>query len=79
MIQKVIHDDAWNWDKWLKPLLFAVYEVPQASTGFLPFKLLSRCKLHGIIDTIKENWEEGCSTSKNEIQYVLNLRAKLHT
>ena len=29
-------------------------------------------------DLIKENWEEGSSDSKNEIQYVMDLRAKLH-
>lgn len=31
-----------------------------------------------MLDLIKENWE-GPSTSKNEIQHVLDLRAKLHT
>ena len=31
------------------------------------------------MDLIKENWEEGPSPSKNEIQYVMDLRAKLHT
>ena len=30
-------------------------------------------------DLIKENWEEGSSDSKNEIQYVMDLRAKLHS
>lgn len=28
---------------------------------------------------IGKNWEEGPSSSKNEIQYVLDLSAKLHT
>uniref|UniRef100_A0AAQ4R7G5 Integrase catalytic domain-containing protein n=1 Tax=Gasterosteus aculeatus aculeatus TaxID=481459 RepID=A0AAQ4R7G5_GASAC len=32
MIRKFIHGDERNWDKWLDPLLFAVREVPQAST-----------------------------------------------
>ncbi len=40
MIRKFIHEYAKNWDKWLEPLLFAVREVPQASTGFSPFELL---------------------------------------
>ncbi len=40
MIRKFVHEDAKNWDKWLEPLLFAVREVPQASTGFSPFELL---------------------------------------
>ncbi len=36
MIRKFVHEDAKNWDRWLEPLLFAVREVPQASTGFPP-------------------------------------------
>ena len=52
-------------------------EVPQASTGFSP--LLFGRKPRGILDLLRENWEEGPSPSKNEIQYVLDLRAKLHT
>ena len=37
MPRKFVHEDSRNWDKWLDPLLFAVREVPQASTGFSPF------------------------------------------
>ena len=32
-----------------------------------------------MLDLIKENWEEGPSPSKSEIQYIMDLRAKLHT
>ncbi|KAM6944694.1 regulator of G-protein signaling 3-like [Lycodopsis pacificus] len=56
-----------------------VREVPQASTGFSPFELLFGRTPRGVLDLIKENWEEGPSTGKSEIQYVLDLRAKLHT
>lgn len=78
MIRKFIHDDSRHWDKWLDALLFAVREVPQASTGFSPFELLFGRKPRGILDLIKESWERGPSTSKSEVQYVLELRAKLH-
>ena len=61
------------------PLLFAVREVPQASTGFSPFKLLYGRRPRGVLDLIKETWEERSSDSKNEIQYVMDLRAKLHS
>lgn len=37
IIFKFVHEDAKNWNKWSEPLLFAVREVPQASTGFIPF------------------------------------------
>ena len=79
MIWKFVHDESRNWDKWLVPLLFAVREVPQASTGFSPFELLFSRKPRGVLNLIKENWEEGPSSSKNEIQYVMDRRAKLHT
>ncbi len=32
-----------------------------------------------MLDVIKESWEEGPSNSRSEIQYVMDLRAKLHT
>ncbi len=50
MIQKFVHEDAKNWDKWLEPLLFAVREVPQASTGFSPFELLYGRQPRGVLD-----------------------------
>ncbi len=74
MIRKFVHEDAENWDKWLEPLLFAVREVPQASTGFSPFELLYGRQPRRVLDILREAWEEGPSGSKNEIQ-----RTKLHT
>ena len=79
MIRKFVHEDSSNWDRWIDPLLFAVREVPQASTGFSPFELLFGRTPRGVLDLVKESWEEGPSPSKNEVQYVLDLRAKLHT
>ncbi len=77
MVCKFVKEE--NWDKWLEPLLFAVREVPQASTGFSPFELLYGRQPRGVLDFIMESWEEGPSNSCSEIQYVLDLRAKLHT
>ncbi|XP_051724240.1 uncharacterized protein LOC127498671 isoform X1 [Ctenopharyngodon idella] len=79
MIRKFVQEDAKNWDKWLEPLLFAVREVPQASTGFSPFELLYGRQPRGVLDVLRETWEDGPSQSKNEIQYVMDLRTKLHT
>ena len=79
MIRKFVHKDSRNLDRWLDPLLFAVREVPQASTGFSPFELLFGRTPRWVLDLVKESWEEGLSPSKNEVQYVLDLRAKLHT
>ncbi|XP_061882687.1 uncharacterized protein LOC133633904 [Entelurus aequoreus] len=79
IIRKFVHKDKPNWHKWLDSLLFAVREVPQSSTGFSPFELLFVRKPRGVLDLVKESWEEGPSPSKKEIQYVMDLRAKLHT
>ncbi len=79
MIRKFVHEDAKNWDRWLEPFLFAVREVPQASTGFSPFELLFGRQPRGVLDVLRETWEDGPSDSRNEIQYVLDLRTKLHT
>ncbi len=78
MVRKFVKEDAKNWDRWLEPLLFAVREVPQASTGFSPFELLYGRQPRGVLDVIKESWEEGPSNSRSEILYILDLRAKLH-
>lgn len=66
--------------KFLKEdLLFAVWEVPQASTGFSLFELLYSRQPRGVLDIIREAWEEGPSYSRSEIQYDMDLRAKLRT
>ena len=73
MIHKFMLEDSRNWDKRLDPQLFAVREVPQVSMGFSPFELLFRRKPQGVLDLVKENWEMGPSTSKNEGQHILDL------
>ncbi len=79
MVRKFIKKDVKNWDKWFEPLLFAVREVPQASTGFSSFELLYGCQPRGVLDVIRDAWEEGPSNNRSEIQFVMDLRATLHT
>lgn len=40
MLQKFVSETGKDWPQWVPFLLFAIREVPQASTGFSPFKLL---------------------------------------
>ncbi|KAJ8364120.1 hypothetical protein SKAU_G00129510 [Synaphobranchus kaupii] len=40
MLKKTMEVDGRNWDQLLPCVLFAIREVPQASTGFSPFELL---------------------------------------
>ncbi len=79
MIRKFVHEDAKKLGQVAGTLLFAVREVPQASTGFSPFELLYGRQPRGVLDVLRETWEEGPSGSKNEIQHVLDLRIKFHT
>lgn len=60
-------------------MLFAEWEVPQVSTGFSPFELQFGRKPIKVQDLLKEKGKEGPSPIKNSIQYILDLRAKLHT
>ncbi len=68
MVRKFVNEDAKNWDKWLEPLLFAVREIPQASTGFSPFELLYGRQPRGVLAVIREVWEEG--PSKYETRFI---------
>ncbi len=66
-----------HWAKLLPFLMFAVREVPQSSTGFSPFELLYGRQPRGILDLVKEGWEEQTKTSKNIVKYVILLRDRL--
>ncbi|CAM5094227.1 unnamed protein product, partial [Eretmochelys imbricata] len=77
MIRKVISRDGKDWDTLLPYLMFAIWEVPQASTRFSPFELLYRCHPRGILDIAKEIWEEEPNEGRNIIDYVLQMRERI--
>ncbi|KAJ8395432.1 hypothetical protein AAFF_G00031660 [Aldrovandia affinis] len=76
---RVMREHLGNWDKLVEPLLFSIRELPQIFTGFSPFELLYRRRPRSILDLLKETWEEIPSSSQNEVQSVLELRATLHS
>lgn len=59
-------------------MLCNVREVPHASMGISPFELLYGHQPCGLLDILRETWDNGPSNSKILIQNVLNLRTKLH-
>uniref|UniRef100_K7EXH9 Gypsy retrotransposon integrase-like protein 1 n=1 Tax=Pelodiscus sinensis TaxID=13735 RepID=K7EXH9_PELSI len=77
MLRKFIELDPRDWDQFLPALLFAVREVPQASTGFSPFELLYGRQPRGILDLIKEEWEEQPPKVQGMVPYILGLRERL--
>ena len=77
MFRKAAINDGKDWDKLLPYLLFAYREVPQASTGFSPFKLLYGRPVRGALDVLKENWEASERSSENVVSHILSVREKL--
>lgn len=64
-------------DQWLPYLLFAYREVPQASTGFLPFELLYGHQVRGPLELLKEHWENPRAEQENVVAYVMKMRDRL--
>ena len=56
MLKKAMDTDGKNWDQLLSHVMFAVREVPQASSRFSLFKLLYGRRPRGILDLAKEAW-----------------------
>ncbi|XP_075775938.1 uncharacterized protein LOC142826874 [Pelodiscus sinensis] len=79
MLRRLVQDDPRDWDKLLPPLLFAIREVPQSSVGFSPFELLYGRRPRGILDLVREGWEEQASTALGAVQYVIKLRDRMRT
>jgi hypothetical protein len=55
--------------------------VPQASTGFSPFKLLYGWPVQGPLDLLEQNWEKKVTTDGERgqvvVQFVLQMRDRL--
>ncbi|XP_065407431.1 uncharacterized protein LOC135972648 [Chrysemys picta bellii] len=79
MLRKFVEEDPSHWDTLLPALLFAIREVPQASTGFSPFELLYGRQPRGILDLLKEEWEAQETRVLGTTHYVLQLRERLQT
>ena len=77
MLKKAMDADGKNWDQLLPHVLFAVREVPQASTGFSPFELLYGRRPRGILDLAKEAWESQPSPHRTTLDHVEQVRDRL--
>uniref|UniRef100_A0A8C5Q1T7 Gypsy retrotransposon integrase-like protein 1 n=1 Tax=Leptobrachium leishanense TaxID=445787 RepID=A0A8C5Q1T7_9ANUR len=58
MLRKVVNREGKDWDMLLPYLLFAIREIPQSSTRFSPFELLYGRHPRGLLDILRETWEE---------------------
>ena len=69
MLKRLCSEQPRQWHCYVNPLLFAYHEVPQESTGFLPFEA----------KILKQLWTKEVEEPevKNSYQYVFELREKL--
>uniref|UniRef100_A0A8C5PR58 Gypsy retrotransposon integrase-like protein 1 n=1 Tax=Leptobrachium leishanense TaxID=445787 RepID=A0A8C5PR58_9ANUR len=77
MLKKVVSRDGKDWDLLLPYLLFAVREIPQSSTGFSPFELLYGRHPRGILDVLKETWEEQGVPGVSTVQHVEQIQERI--
>ena len=63
MLRKAVIKEGKDWDKLIPYLPFAYQEVPQASTGFLPFELLYGRAVKGPLDVIHNMWTASETTT----------------
>lgn len=76
MIKKVITAQPRQWHRYLPALLFAIRELPNASTGFSPFQLLFGRQPKGPIDLLANSWrgDRDAEEAKYTFQHVIDLK-----
>ena len=77
MLRKTMDTDGKNWDQLLPHVLFAIREVPQASTWFSPFELLYGRRPRGILDLAKEAWKSQPSPHRTMLDHVEQIRDRM--
>uniref|UniRef100_A0A8C5M0U9 ribonuclease H n=1 Tax=Leptobrachium leishanense TaxID=445787 RepID=A0A8C5M0U9_9ANUR len=77
MLRKVIDRDGRNWDLLLPYLMFSIREVPQASTGFSPFELLYGRHPRGLLDVVKETWEQETTPYRSVIEHISQMQERM--
>ena len=76
MLKKLVDVDGREWHQLIPYVLFAIREVPQASTGFSPFELLYGRQPRGLLDLAKEAWENQPTTHRSVLEHVEQLQAR---
>ena len=79
MLKMLFQDQPKQWQRLIKPVLFAYREVPQESTGFSPFQLLYGPSVRGPGTILKKLWtkEVNIPEVKSSYEYVTELRERL--
>uniref|UniRef100_A0A8C3HS24 Gypsy retrotransposon integrase-like protein 1 n=1 Tax=Chrysemys picta bellii TaxID=8478 RepID=A0A8C3HS24_CHRPI len=78
MLRKFPPEDLRRWDQLLPPLLLAVREVPQSSTKFSPFELLYGRRPRGLLDLVRETWEQTPSPAQENLKAAQETQAQAY-
>ena len=76
MLKKLPDADGKDWDRLIPYVMFAIREVPQASTGFSPFELLYGRQPRGLLDLAREAWESQPSPHRSVIDHIDHMQAR---
>lgn len=78
MLWGVVAEHGYNWDLMIPCVLFGVREVPQASTAFIPFKLLFGRQPRSLLDVTRKAWEQQQqSRHQTTIEHVRDIQERI--
>jgi len=79
LVKKVTAEKPKDWHRYLGPLMFAVKDTPQDSTGFTPFELLYGHQVRVPMMLLKRLWtgDNEDPEVKTSYQYVVDLKQRV--
>lgn len=77
MYRRVLQKFYAQWDRALLYLIFAYWEVPQGTTGFLPFKLLFGRQPRGSLNVLRESWEQQEKMPESVVAFLQKVQNRL--
>ena len=83
MLRKFLVENPKTWDKLIPFLLYALREVPNASTGFSPNQIVFGRHLKGLLQVVRETWTNGDAVqpkvNMTTAKYVQKLQESIQT
>jgi len=77
-LKKIVAKKSRDWHRYLGPLMLAVHDTPQDSTGFTPFVFIYGHHVCTPMNILKKLWtEEEDQEVKTAYQYVVDMRDKI--
>ena len=73
MLRSFVEEQPDDWDVGIDLVLFAYREVPIATYGYSPFKLLYSRHVQGLLSFVHDNWFEN-NVSQQVVDYLLKIR-----